>query len=155
MNTTRITVVAATLTVALSLHAQNMVEYSTLSTKSITVPSTTQPTSRSVASKANTLNTGVASDAGKIRASDIKIVPGKSQPVAKPTPPAVFILNNGDRLESSHYVLTVDSLRLQQGETQRTIPMSAVNQDATVAANQQRGIALTIPKNKSEIMLSF
>jgi len=155
MNTARITVAAAALTAALALHAQNAVEYSTLATKSLSVSNSLAATSRAMAGKADTLSTGVTGNTGNSRASDQKNVANQNQPVAKPTPPAVFILKNGDRLESSHYRLTVNSLRLQQGETQRTIPMSEVNQEATIAANQQRGIALVIPKNKSEIMLSF
>jgi hypothetical protein len=38
---------------------------------------------------------------------------------------------------------------------QRTIPLTAINLDATTAANRGRGIDLKFPKNKSEIMLSF
>jgi hypothetical protein len=51
--------------------------------------------------------------------------------------------------------LTADSLRVQQGETQRTIPQSAVNMDATIAANRERGINLKFPKSTGEITLSF
>ena len=80
----------------------------------------------------------------------------QNQPViAGPTPPAVFILFNGERLETNHYLLNNNSLRVQQGGTQRTIPLSTINMDATVAANHERGIDLRVPKNKSEIMLSF
>ena len=78
------------------------------------------------------------------------------QPAPKPTPPAVFILSNGETLESSHYVVTADSIRLQQGSgVERTIPLSTLNRDATVAANQKRGINLQIPSNKNQITLSF
>lgn len=38
---------------------------------------------------------------------------------------------------------------------QRTIPLTAINLDATAAANRERGIDLKFPTNKSEIMLSF
>jgi len=73
---------------------------------------------------------------------------------AKPTPPAVFILSSGERLESSHYLLSSDSVQVEQGETQRTIPISTLNVDATVAANRARGINLKIP-SKGQIMLGF
>jgi hypothetical protein len=68
---------------------------------------------------------------------------------------AVFILANGDRLESLRYFLTVNSLRVQQGQTERTIPLSAVNLNATIAANRERGIDLNIPKDRTQITLGF
>ena len=79
----------------------------------------------------------------------------KSQTAAKPVPLTVFILSNGDRVESSHYILTVDSVKLEQGQTQRTIPVSAINMNATIAANRERGIDLKFPRNRVEITLGF
>ena len=73
---------------------------------------------------------------------------------AKPAPPAVFILSSGERLESSHYLVSSESVQVEQGDTQRTIPISALNVDATVAANRARGIDLKIP-GKGQIMLGF
>ena len=49
----------------------------------------------------------------------------------------------------------MDSLRVEQDGNQRTIPMSDVNVDVTVAANHQRGVNLKIPTSKSQMMLSF
>jgi hypothetical protein len=77
------------------------------------------------------------------------------QPGAKPTLPAVFIMSNGDRLECRQYLLTVDSLRVQQGPTERTIPLSTVNMQASIAANRERGITLNVPKHMGEITLGF
>ncbi|MGI9101724.1 MAG: hypothetical protein ACR2IF_04685 [Terriglobales bacterium] len=37
----------------------------------------------------------------------------------------------------------------------RRIPVSAVNLDATIAANQQRGILLHVPTGPGEYSLSF
>jgi hypothetical protein len=68
---------------------------------------------------------------------------------------AVFILSNGDRLESLRYFLTVNSLSVQQGRMERTIPLSAVNVDATIAANRARGIDLNIPRDRTQISLGF
>jgi hypothetical protein len=144
-----ILVVASTLAVAPAGNTQNLVEYSTLSTNRAT------SASRLGSPKAPVNTGGVAKSTAKDVASREKSAPGKSQPVSSPTPPAVFILSNGDRLESSHYLLTVDSLRLQQDGGQRTIPLSAVNLEATLAANHERGVDLQIPKNKDQIMLGF
>ena len=77
-----------------------------------------------------------------------------SSALATPAPPVVFILSSGERLESSHYLLSTDSLQVQQGETQRTIPLSDLNVDATIAANRARGVDLKIP-SKNQVMLGF
>jgi hypothetical protein len=80
---------------------------------------------------------------------------GKTPPTpAKPSQPAVFILSSGERLESSHYLVSSDSVQVEQGDTQRTIPLSALNVDATIAANRARGIDLKIPA-RGQIMLGF
>jgi hypothetical protein len=79
-----------------------------------------------------------------------KDAPNNTAPVS-----AVFILSNGDRLESLRYFLTVNSLSVQQGQTERTIPLSAVNVDATIAANRERGIDLNIPRDRTQISLGF
>jgi thiol-disulfide isomerase/thioredoxin len=78
--------------------------------------------------------------------------PAASIPV-KPPGPAVFVLNNGQRLEAQHYTLTADSLRTTIDGQPRTIPLSALDLKATVAANRERGIDLKIPSNRSEISL--
>jgi hypothetical protein len=80
---------------------------------------------------------------------------GNDSPLPKPALPLVFILSNGERIESSNYVLTVDSLQVEQSGRQRTIPMSTVDLNATLAANRERGIDLQIPTGKSQIMVSF
>ena len=75
--------------------------------------------------------------------------------LAKPTPAAIFILSSGERLESNDYTLTHESVRLTLNGVQRTVPMSAVNVQATLAANKERGIDLKIPANKSQMVLAF
>ena len=99
-------------------------------------------------------STGVPESSKVIVVQDSK-PQSKNQTAAKPVPPTVFILSNGDRVESSHYILTVDSVKLDQGETQSTIPISAINMNATIAANRKRGIDLKFPRNRAEIMLGF
>ena len=80
---------------------------------------------------------------------------GNSEAASKPSPPTIFILSNGERLEVRRYLLTVDGVRLQQGLKERIIPLSAVNLDATVAVNHEHGIDLQIPENRNQIMLGF
>jgi hypothetical protein len=71
------------------------------------------------------------------------------------SPAAIFILANGDRLESGEYTLTAESVQVVQNGVHRTIPISAVNVPATLAANKQRGIDLKMPANKSQMVLAF
>jgi len=151
----RIAIVAAIFVTWPAVYAQNMVEYSTLATKSATLPNAIAATSHAVTKKAAALEANLTGDTGKQLPADGRAATDHQQPGSGSTPPAIFILCNGDRLEPSHYVLTVNSLQLQQGETHRTIPLTAINLDATAAANRERGIDLKFPKNKSEIMLSF
>jgi len=146
-----VAVMAVVLGLALGAYAQNMVEYSTAATHS----------AGSVAAAGSALNkaTKRISGSGGGSSNSPKLWEAKptaaDQKPAKPTPPAVFILANGERFESSSYVLTADSLNVQQGTTQRSIPVAQLNLPATVAANHERGINLQVPKNSTQIMLSF
>jgi hypothetical protein len=155
MNAIRIMVVAGVFLTWFAVYAQNIVEYSTLGTKSTTLPNAIAATSHVVAKQGARLN-GKLSDANsKNLPSSETNLQNHSQLARGLTPPTVFILFNGDRFESSNYLLTTSSLRVQQGEAQRTIPLDAINLDATIAANHERGVDLKIPKSKSEIVLSF
>lgn len=79
----------------------------------------------------------------------------KEAPVAKPQLPALFVLKGGERLESRNYVLTAQSLQIQVGRQRREIPLGTLDLDATIAANHQRGIDLTIPRDRSAVFVSF
>jgi hypothetical protein len=69
--------------------------------------------------------------------------------------PALFVLTSGERLEGYRYVLTSDSLRVEVGGKQLTIPVTALNVPATIAANQERGIDMMIPQDHSSLFLGF
>ena len=79
--------------------------------------------------------------------------PAEARPPV-PLAPALFILSNGEKIESSHYILSANSVQLEEAGVQRTIPLSALNMDATMAANHARGIDLKVP-SKGQIMLGF
>jgi len=140
--------VAAVLALCPVVSSQNLTEYSTLST-SRAVSASHLSTDKATTKIAD------ATGSSKGVVSPAKGAQSNSRQASRPIPPTVFIFTNGDRLESSHYVVTVDSLRLQQDGKQRTIPLSALNLNSTIAANRERGIDLKIPKNKTEIMLGF
>ncbi len=72
-----------------------------------------------------------------------------------PLPPAMFILTNGERIESQQYLVTYDQVQLTVDHLPRTIPLSMLDLNATLAADRQRGIDLRIPAGKNEISLGF
>jgi len=80
---------------------------------------------------------------------------GDTVAATKPSLPTIFVLTDGQHLQAKRYVLTVDGVRLQQGTKERIIPLSALNLDATLAANHAQGIDLQIPENRNEITLGF
>ena len=79
----------------------------------------------------------------------------KDEANAKPQPPALFVLANGERIESRTYTLTSNSLQVEVDRQQRMIALSQLNLSATIAANRERGIDLQIPKDNAHIFLSF
>jgi hypothetical protein len=69
--------------------------------------------------------------------------------------PTIFILTNGERLESHQFLLSASNLSLRIDRHHRTIPIEMLDVQATIAANRQRGIDLRIPADRNEIVLSF
>jgi hypothetical protein len=168
MKTTLIAVLAVTVVPGVAGHAQTMVEYQTLANGATKAINTTPALPR-VAQQATAPAPGSAAPAPAAAAKppapdpnapqaviwEAPQVPGKKQAPAQPTPPAVFILSNGDRLESARYMVTVNSIRVEQNGAQRTIPLNELNVDATLAANKARGLNIKFPTDKTQIMLGF
>jgi hypothetical protein len=73
----------------------------------------------------------------------------------KPLPLTIFILANGERLETRRYLLTAANLSVNVERQQRTIPLNQLNLDATIAANHSRGIELQVPSDRNEILIRF
>jgi hypothetical protein len=84
-------------------------------------------------------------------------VPGSVEKAAgaKPRVPVVFVLTNGERLEARRYTLTADFLDTGSNGQRRHIPVAALDREATLAANRQRGIELKFPSDPNEISLGF
>jgi thiol-disulfide isomerase/thioredoxin len=80
---------------------------------------------------------------------------GPSTAPAKPRQNTVFVLANGERLESDEYTIDSSGVNVMIDGKKRSIALSALNVDATKAANKERGIELAIPANRGEIVLSF
>jgi hypothetical protein len=85
----------------------------------------------------------------------IDIPGGANSKVVKTLPPTIFILTNGERLESRTFLLTASDLSLNVNRYYRTIPLQMLNLDATITANRERGIDLRVPTDRNEISLSF
>ena len=85
----------------------------------------------------------------------IEIPGAANQEEGKPPLPAIFVLINGERLETQRFVLTVSSLSVNIDRCERVIPLEAVDLGATTAANRERGINLRIPADRNEVSLSF
>jgi len=84
------------------------------------------------------------------------VLPGTQPAYVQPRTPqaaTVFVLSSGERLETHQYILTADSVRVTFDGQRRTIAMSALDVNATLAANHQRGIDLKIPASRHEIFL--
>jgi hypothetical protein len=89
------------------------------------------------------------------KAQVIEIPVVANSTAVKTLPPAIFILVNGERLETRRFLLTASTLSFSIGRQQSTIPLDRLDLDATIAANQERGIDLRIPADRNEISLSF
>jgi hypothetical protein len=83
-------------------------------------------------------------------------LPSVTAPSPSQLPPAtMFVLTSGERVEARRFVLTTSDLSLTVNRTERTIPLTSLDLDRTLAANRERGIHLQIPTDHNEISLSF
>jgi hypothetical protein len=89
------------------------------------------------------------------KAQVIEIPVAANASAAKMVPPTIFVLANGERLETRRYVLTASNLSLSIDRQQRSVPLDLLDIDATITANHERGIDLRIPADRNEISLSF
>ncbi|MGC2210841.1 MAG: hypothetical protein WA532_12095 [Candidatus Korobacteraceae bacterium] len=72
-----------------------------------------------------------------------------------PPPAALFILTNGERIETRQYLVTYNQVQLTVDRQPRTIPLSTLDMNATLAADRERGIDLRIPAGRNEVSLGF
>jgi hypothetical protein len=69
--------------------------------------------------------------------------------------PTVFILEDGERVETRRFLLTASVLSFSVDRQQRVVPFDMLDINATIRANHERGIDLRIPVDRNEISLSF
>jgi hypothetical protein len=89
----------------------------------------------------------------KAQVIEIPAVPNSTP--AKMLPPTIFLLANGERLETRRFVLTATHLFVSIDREQRTVPLDMLDINATITANQERGVDLRVPFDRNEISLSF
>jgi hypothetical protein len=89
------------------------------------------------------------------KAQVIELPVAASSGADKPLPMTIFILANGERLETRRFLLTAAALSVNGGRRQRTIPVNQLDLDATIAANHSRGIELQVPADRNEILIRF
>jgi hypothetical protein len=93
--------------------------------------------------------------ASPVPAQVIEIPDTQKNTQTNPLPATVFVLTDGEKLETGRYLLTANSLSVTVHRAERTIPLRMLDVDATVAANRDRGIDLRIPSDQNEISLRF
>lgn len=85
----------------------------------------------------------------------IEVPTGKEAPPSQASPPTLFVLANGNRLEARRYMLTADFVDIEVGGQHRRVPISQLNIQQTIAANHERGIEVKVPHDTSEVFLGF
>jgi thiol-disulfide isomerase/thioredoxin len=98
---------------------------------------------------------GASAPAPSSRPQLVNVPPAVNPTIAKPIPKTIFVFTDGARLEADHYELNTKFLNVTAEGQQRSIPLSALDVQKTVAANRERGIDLKIPSNGNEIFLAF
>ena len=93
--------------------------------------------------------------ASPVPAQVIEIPDTQKSAQTNPLPATIFVLTDGEKLETERYLLTANSLSVTVHRAERTIPLRMLDVDATVAANRDRGIDLRFPSDQNEISLRF
>jgi cytochrome c biogenesis protein CcmG/thiol:disulfide interchange protein DsbE len=80
---------------------------------------------------------------------------GQSFLPKKPIPKTIFVLTNGEQLESDHYVIGGGFVDVTVAGEQRHIALASLDTKKTIALNHQHGVDLKLPTGKNEVFLGF
>jgi cytochrome c biogenesis protein CcmG/thiol:disulfide interchange protein DsbE len=73
----------------------------------------------------------------------------------KPIPKTIFVLTNGERLESNHYVIGGGFIDANVAGEHRHIALASLDTRKTIALNHEHGVDLKFPTGKNEVFLGF
>jgi hypothetical protein len=79
------------------------------------------------------------------RAPEAKAEPAKEEP---PAPPTVLVYRDGHRQEVRDYAIVDKTLYVLSDRTAKKIALDTIDLDATVKANEDRGVTFTVPVAK-------
>ncbi len=111
------------------------------------------PASRS--SKTQTADRGPAPSVGGNSPQMTIVSGGRSFLPTKPIPKTIFILSNGEQLESDHYVIGGGFVDVTVAGDQRHIALAELDTKKTMALNHAHGVDLKLPTSKNEVFLGF
>lgn len=80
---------------------------------------------------------------------------GQSFLPKKPIPKTIFVLLNGERVESDHYVIGGGFVDANVAGEQRHIALASLDTKKTIALNHEHGVDLKLPTSKNEVFLGF
>ncbi len=80
---------------------------------------------------------------------------GQSFLPKKPIPKTIFVLTNGEQLESDHYVIGGGFVDVTVAGEQRHIALASLDAPKTIALNHEHGVELKLPASKNEVFLGF
>jgi cytochrome c biogenesis protein CcmG, thiol:disulfide interchange protein DsbE len=73
----------------------------------------------------------------------------------KPLPRTVFVLLNGEKLESEHYVIQSGFVDITVADQVRRVDLSQLDTKQTLALNHKNGVDLKIPASRNEVFIGF
>jgi hypothetical protein len=89
------------------------------------------------------------------KAQVIEVPESYESTALRPERATVFVLKDGTRIYTRRYLLTTQALNLSIGQQERQFPFSALDVNATLAANRAQRVALRIPADAGEVTLGF
>ncbi len=89
-----------------------------------------------------------AQEASLARQQNAQPAPAQPRPEAQPMP-AVLVFRDGRQMQVENYVITADRLFTLGPDQHRTIQLSDLDLNATVKANQDRGVSFAVPKTQA------
>jgi peroxiredoxin len=72
---------------------------------------------------------------------------------AKPVPRTIFVLTNGERIESDRYTVDADTVQVIVDGRERTFRTNELDIKATEAANRERGVEFRMPTRGREMVI--